>query len=402
MSYSVEEVLNYINLIEYLPNFHNNDITDLHTVDEALLINIGIDKIGHRKRILSELSKLYGIGSKAYKTDDFESNVSDDEIAPPLPPKLKPHPTPTPREVPTSHPTNNKNVGSSGENISPNKPRPVKPPRRTAPGSVIKPIQPVNNQPQQPPTLPERPPIRTSFSDSSIGIVQECTVSIPQSRTSIHNETFIPESTTQSIFRPSIPQPYDGSSLQSLPPSLIFPPPPSHPPPPTPYEDPSLKSFSLRRNDEQIKLPPRPATSMMSERPIIPPRDYHSNDGLVHTASISKSERTLKAKSVDLMSFNEDDMKAQEGIIKVNERPRSKTVKLKKSNTMETNDNKMEIALRRAKQNLELNIDKEHNRKSLMNSRFDGPRSRVPQCQYDGKFCAVDLHKFTKFILRIF
>ena len=76
MAIPIEQFLEKLKLEDYLPNFYQNGINEIESLNDDLLQKIGVDKIGHRKRILNEVDVL--INSSSY-TDDKP---------PPLPPKI--------------------------------------------------------------------------------------------------------------------------------------------------------------------------------------------------------------------------------------------------------------------------------------------------------------------------
>lgn len=332
MSISVEELLNFLKLDEYLLNFSNNKVTDLRDIDESVLIKIGIDKIGHRKRILTELATLLGVGSYSpqhdSKNNSFESNLyhrigtEDDnngEEGPPLPPKLK------------THHNGGKQVDNSNVKVTPPKQKPVKPPRLTAPTKRTTP-QGENNSSQthSEPNSPKSPPL----SNTTSTIVKQETL-----------QTFKPNDSPVN-------------------PSLFFPPPPSYSPPPTPSEQaseqpseqpttPSLsESIAKALNDESLMLQGDSPTKMEVEKkvkpaPAIPPRDYPA-DRLVRR-TLTKEDRMQKSMSVDLLALDElvKDLTVYD--YATGNLPRSTS--LKKSNTICASNKSLDVALKKARLN---------------------------------------------------
>ncbi|XP_057312661.1 arf-GAP with Rho-GAP domain, ANK repeat and PH domain-containing protein 1-like isoform X2 [Hydractinia symbiolongicarpus] len=117
MAQSIEEFLKILKLEEYIENFLYNGIKSVCSIDDATLQAIGIEKIGHRKRILMELEKLRNIpNDDKSEHQDIDNKDDSENDPPPLPPKA-------------SQSSNNQAYPTRSGTVSPSH-RPVKPPRR--------------------------------------------------------------------------------------------------------------------------------------------------------------------------------------------------------------------------------------------------------------------------------
>lgn len=117
MAQSIEEFLKNLKLDEYIENFIYNGIKSVCSIDDATLQAIGIEKIGHRKRILMELEKLQNIpNNEESEHQDIDKKDDSENEAPPLPPKA-------------SQSSNDQAYPTRSGTVSPSK-RPEKPPRR--------------------------------------------------------------------------------------------------------------------------------------------------------------------------------------------------------------------------------------------------------------------------------
>jgi len=85
---TIEQILKFVKLDEYLINFEINRVEDLSSISDVLLQEIGIDKIGHRKRILDFIGKDSKVEVKLSASGDKLIDLDDDP--PPLPPKSRP------------------------------------------------------------------------------------------------------------------------------------------------------------------------------------------------------------------------------------------------------------------------------------------------------------------------
>ena len=314
MSYSIQEFLNFLKLDEYLPNFINNNICDLRIVDETLLKGIGVDKIGHRKRILSELSTLFGVGN--YSPQDEDGNINADDIPPPLPPKSK-------------------KIQISSGTVMAGKQKPVKPPRK--PNSLQK-TTPVPSSPPEPnqvtiPTSPQSP-IHSTTPILPQSLIHSTAPILPQSP--IHSTApILPQSPIQST-APISPQSPIQSTAPISPQSTILSTIPISPQlsdqqtiPTSPYSltspiQPTIQTSSqttiptlpqlpiqppIQACQSPIETAPQPMVQhaiQKSAQPPIPPRE-DLQEKLVRKTTISKEERSTKTKSVELISFDENE-----------------------------------------------------------------------------------------------
>ena len=131
LDYSIEHVLKLAKLEEYLVNFETNGISNILKIDDDTLQNIGISKIGHRKRILEMIKKNDDKSDEILRENENGHliNIDDGDEAPPLPPKqpkkrqpsIKPQPPARNvsfKKVPVKPPRSNlKNT--TGQNYSP-------------------------------------------------------------------------------------------------------------------------------------------------------------------------------------------------------------------------------------------------------------------------------------------
>jgi len=170
----VDEFLSKLKLEQFSSNFEVNNITNLKDVTDEVLKNIGLDKIGHRKRILTELKNIGLIEGNAMSVNNnHESNHN--ELPPGLPPKsrsISQHPTPPSRVMssrPPKPPRINSSIARTGslpsgvnlnnENYHVMSPVPPVPPREDlGEKNSIGGTSPVSPKRKAPP-----PPIRTSI-----------------------------------------------------------------------------------------------------------------------------------------------------------------------------------------------------------------------------------------------
>ena len=131
LDYSIEHILKLAKLEEYLVNFETNGISDILKIDDDTLQNIGIEKIGHRKRILEMIKKNDDKSDEILPENENGHliNIDDGDEPPPLPPKqpkkrqpsIKPQPPVrniSVKKVPVKPPRLNvKNT--TGQNYSP-------------------------------------------------------------------------------------------------------------------------------------------------------------------------------------------------------------------------------------------------------------------------------------------
>ena len=89
LDYSIEHVLKLAKLEEYLVNFETNGISNILKIDDDTLQNIGINKIGHRKRILEMIKKNDDKNDETLPENENGHliNIDDGDEGPPLPPK---------------------------------------------------------------------------------------------------------------------------------------------------------------------------------------------------------------------------------------------------------------------------------------------------------------------------
>ncbi|XP_065668286.1 arf-GAP with Rho-GAP domain, ANK repeat and PH domain-containing protein 1 isoform X2 [Hydra vulgaris] len=120
MAITIEQFLEKLKLDEYLQKFYENGITQIELLTDDLLQEIGIDKFGHRKRILNELDLINS--ASVLKSNPIEANFTDD-TPPPLPPKPKSKqkleiPPPVPKEKPIKPPRLPGSIKSKNDIVS--------------------------------------------------------------------------------------------------------------------------------------------------------------------------------------------------------------------------------------------------------------------------------------------
>ena len=159
---TVLDLLLHLKLPEYATNL--SSVTDIRTITDAVLQQLGIDKPGHRKRILNEVENFKAgaipkapvtpsrdhtnnVGQNSSLLQNITENVNGeengDDIPPPLPPKKK---QPAPRNsvsltAPSSSaaskaPPPRPPQRAQSQNVPPT--RPQKPPRKNIPGHSTK------------------------------------------------------------------------------------------------------------------------------------------------------------------------------------------------------------------------------------------------------------------------
>ena len=141
MACTIKDLLNDLKLSDYLINFEVNNVHNVVTINDELLQRVGVEKIGHRKRILNELEKFRTPTENTNDLIDINSSLDDidDEPPPALPPKSKAKSVKSPdRPTPPARTTSTKEVTKHTEATVPSF-RPVKPPRRNIRGGSLPP-----------------------------------------------------------------------------------------------------------------------------------------------------------------------------------------------------------------------------------------------------------------------
>eukprot|EP00111_Clytia_hemisphaerica_P007490 TCONS_00021757-protein len=154
---SVEVFLTRLKLEQYIENLHVNGIFHVNEITEQVLSKCGIEKIGHQKRILTELAKLNFSDSPEMN----HSTIAETNDAPALPPKRSA--TATSRTIHKTPPTPPRRSVST---------RPVRPPPRTSAsvargGSLPKGAK-LNNENYFVINAAPAPPINTNINNTEV------------------------------------------------------------------------------------------------------------------------------------------------------------------------------------------------------------------------------------------